>query len=78
MISKREFKDVKSLSQDQMNNEVYQASSRIRTSAAFGELIILIVYLPVLTLTGIEGKIFGPMGQTVGFAIFGAFILSLT
>lgn len=66
------------LSQDQMNDEVYKASSRIRTSAAFGELIILIVYLPILTLTGIEGKMFIPMAQTVGFAILGAFILSLT
>ena len=66
------------LSQDQMNSEVYAASSKIRKSAAFGELIILIVYLPILTLSGIEGKMFTPMAQTVGFAIFGAFILSLT
>jgi cobalt-zinc-cadmium resistance protein CzcA len=61
-----------------MNDEVYQASSKIRSSAAFGEIIILIVYLPVLALTGIEGKMFGPMAQTVSFAILGAFILSLT
>jgi cobalt-zinc-cadmium resistance protein CzcA len=66
------------LSQKEMDEEVYQASSRIRTSAAFGEIIILIVYLPILTLTGIEGKMFGPMAQTVSFAILGAFILSLT
>jgi len=66
------------LTQPQMDEEVYQASSRIRTSAAFGEIIILIVYLPILTLTGIEGKMFGPMAQTVSFAILGAFILSLT
>ena len=62
----------------QMNEEVYQASSKIRTSAAFGEIIILIVYLPILALVGIEGKMFGPMAQTVSFAILGAFILSLT
>ncbi|WP_026978614.1 CusA/CzcA family heavy metal efflux RND transporter [Flavobacterium tegetincola] len=62
----------------EMNDEVYQASSKIRTSAAFGEIIILIVYLPILALVGIEGKMFGPMAQTVSFAILGAFLLSLT
>ncbi|MBP9744173.1 MAG: CusA/CzcA family heavy metal efflux RND transporter [Saprospiraceae bacterium] len=62
----------------QMDEEVYQASSKIRNSAAFGEIIILIVYLPILALVGIEGKMFKPMAQTVGFAILGAFILSLT
>ncbi len=77
-MSTHHHNGIKKLSQDQMNNEVYQASSRIRTSASFGELIILIVYLPILTLTGIEGKMFTPMAQTVGFAIFGAFLLSLT
>ncbi|MCS6808338.1 MAG: CusA/CzcA family heavy metal efflux RND transporter [Bacteroidota bacterium] len=66
------------LTQAQMDNEVYRSASAIRTSAAFGEIIILIVYLPVLTLLGIEGKMFRPMAQTVGFAILGAFILSLT
>ncbi|MDR2223712.1 MAG: CusA/CzcA family heavy metal efflux RND transporter [Flavobacteriaceae bacterium] len=66
------------LSQEQMNEEVYVASSKIRTSASFGEIIILIVYLPILALTGIEGKMFGPMAMTVSFAILGAFILSLT
>ncbi|MGL4584952.1 MAG: efflux RND transporter permease subunit, partial [Flavobacterium sp.] len=66
------------LTQDQMNSEVFSASSKIRTSASFGEIIILIVYLPILALTGIEGKMFGPMAMTVSFAILGAFILSLT
>lgn len=66
------------ISQNQMNDEVYTAASKIRGSAAFGEIIILIVYLPILALTGIEGKMFGPMAQTVSFAILGAFILSLT
>ncbi|AWG25100.1 efflux RND transporter permease subunit [Flavobacterium kingsejongi] len=62
----------------QMDAEVYEASSKIRSSAAFGEIIILIVYLPILALVGIEGKMFGPMAQTVCFALLGAFILSLT
>ncbi len=66
------------LTQAQMDEEVYHSASRIRTSAAFGELIILIVYLPILVLVGIEGKMFKPMAQTVSFAILGAFILSLT
>lgn len=66
------------LTTQEMNDEVYQASSKIRSSAAFGEIIILIVYLPILALVGIEGKMFGPMAQTVSFAILGAFILSLT
>lgn len=68
----------KTLSADEMDDAVYGASSKIRTSAAFGEIIILIVYLPILVLVGIEGKMFGPMAQTVSFAILGAFILSLT
>ena len=66
------------LSQAEMDEEVFQSASKIRSSAAFGEIIILIVYLPILTLIGIEGKMFRPMAQTVGFAIFGALILSLT
>ncbi|MGQ3012090.1 MAG: CusA/CzcA family heavy metal efflux RND transporter [Flavobacteriales bacterium] len=66
------------LSAKRMDEEVYTAASKIRSSAAFGEIIILIVYLPVLALSGIEGKMFKPMAQTVSFAILGAFILSLT
>ncbi len=66
------------LTQTEMDDEVFVSASKIRSSAAFGEIIILIVYIPILTLVGIEGKMFGPMAQTVGFAIFGALILSLT
>ncbi|UPL51278.1 CusA/CzcA family heavy metal efflux RND transporter [Hymenobacter sublimis] len=66
------------LTREQMNDATYEAASKIRSSAAFGEIIILIVYLPLLALAGIEGKMFGPMAQTVAFAIVGAFILSLT
>jgi cobalt-zinc-cadmium resistance protein CzcA len=66
------------LTQSQMDEEVYQSAVKIRSSAAFGEIIILIVYLPILSLSGIEGKMFKPMAQTVAFAILGAFILSLT
>lgn len=66
------------LTQQEMNDEVYHSAVNIRKSAAFGEIIILIVYFPILALTGIEGKMFKPMAQTVGFAIIGALILSLT
>lgn len=66
------------LTQLEMDAEVYESASKIRTSAAFGEIIILIVYLPILALVGVEGKMFKPMAQTVAFAILGAFILSLT
>ncbi|GAB4033112.1 CusA/CzcA family heavy metal efflux RND transporter [Spirosoma gilvum] len=65
-------------SQKEMDDEVFGSASRIRSSAAFGEIIILIVYLPILALSGIEGKMFRPMALTVAFAILGAFILSLT
>lgn len=66
------------LTQSEMDREVFVSASRIRNSAAFGEIIILIVYLPILALVGIEGKMFRPMAQTVSFAIIGAFVLSLT
>lgn len=62
----------------QMDEEVHFSASRIRQSAAFGEIIIMIVYIPLMTLVGIEGKMFRPMALTVFFAILGAFILSLT
>ncbi|KYP13631.1 CusA/CzcA family heavy metal efflux RND transporter, partial [Flavihumibacter sp. CACIAM 22H1] len=66
------------LTQAQMDQEVYQSASKIRNSAAFGEIIIMIVYIPILTLVGIEGKMFRPMAQTVSFALLGALILSVT
>ncbi|GGE90754.1 cobalt-zinc-cadmium resistance protein CzcA [Chishuiella changwenlii] len=71
-------KSMRRLTQQEMDEEVFLSASKIRTSAAFGEIIILIVYIPILTLVGVEGKMFRPMAQTVGFAIFGALILSLT
>ncbi len=57
---------------------VVKSSAEIYRSAAFGVLIILVVFIPILTLTGIEGKMFRPMAQTFGFAILGAMLLSLT
>ena len=66
------------LTRKQMDEEVHFSASRIRQSAAFGEIMIMIVYVPLMTLVGIEGKMFRPMALTVFFAILGAFILSLT
>lgn len=64
--------------QSEMDTRVMQVSGRMMNSAVFGQIIILIVYLPILSLSGIEGKMFKPMAQTVAFALIGAFILSLT
>ena len=66
------------ISQVEMDTEVSKSSSKMMNSAVFGQIIILIVYLPIFTLEGIEGKMFKPMAQTVAFALLGAFILSLT
>ncbi len=66
------------LSPTQMNNLVENSSKKMMNSAVFGQIIILVVYLPIFTLQGIEGKMFKPMAQTVAFALLGAFILSLT
>ncbi len=66
------------LTQKGMDDVVKKSTSKIYSSAAFGVLIILLVFIPILTLEGTEGKTFRPMAQTVGFAIFGSLILSLT
>ncbi|MBI1342556.1 MAG: CusA/CzcA family heavy metal efflux RND transporter [Terrimonas sp.] len=66
------------ITQGEMDNEVQASASKMMNAAVFGQVIILIVYLPILTLVGIEGKMFRPMAQTVSFALIGAFILSLT
>jgi len=63
---------------EQLNTEVENSAGKMMNAAVFGQIIILIVYLPVLSLTGIEGKMFRPMAQTVSFALIGAFLLSLT
>ncbi len=69
---------LKKLNQQQMDEQVYTSSRKMMNAAAFGQIIILIVYLPLLSLVGIEGKMFRPMAQTVSFAILGALLLSVT
>lgn len=76
--SKHHHAGIARLNAAQMNEQVYESAGKMMSSAAFGQIIILIVYLPILALTGIEGKMFRPMAETVAFAILGALILSLT
>ena len=57
---------------------VFEGSREVRRATMFGELIIMIVYLPILTLEGIEGKMFYPMAFTVLAALLGAMIMSIT
>ncbi len=66
------------LNQSQMDREVISSASKIMNSAIFGQIIILIVYVPIFALVGIEGKMFRPMALTVSFAILGALLLTLT
>ena len=72
------YKNLLSLNQTHMDETVNRSASKMMNSAVFGQIIILIVYLPIFSLEGIEGKMFKPMAQAVAFALLGAFILSLT
>ena len=74
----KKYLHIDRLTGSEMNKEVHHAASKMMNSAVFGQIIILIVYLPIFTLQGIEGKMFKPMAQTVAFALLGAFLLSLT
>ncbi len=77
-IHKRIKDGQKKFGRAEMDELSYKASSRVMNSAFFGQLIILIVFTPILFLKGIEGKMFQPMAYTFGFAVLGATILSLT
>lgn len=66
------------LNANQLDDETKKSTSKMMNVAVFGQIIILVVYLPIFFLEGIEGKMFKPMIQTVAFALIGAFILSLT
>ena len=68
----------RTLSREEMDREVEKGASGVVRSATFAVLIILIVFFPILTLNGIEGKYFTPMAKTLVFCIIGALILSLT
>jgi cobalt-zinc-cadmium resistance protein CzcA len=76
--SKYHHPGVAKLNQEQMDENVLDSAKKMMSSATFGQIIILIVYLPIMALVGIEGKMFRPMAQVVTFALIGAAILSLT
>ena len=77
-MSKHHHSGMVKLTQQQMDENVFDSAKRMMSSATFGQIIILIVYLPIMALVGIEGKMFRPMAQVVTFALIGAAILSLT
>ena len=64
--------------QDEVDKITLKSASKMMNSAIFGQLIILIVFIPILSLSGVEGKMFKPMAMTFSFALVGAMILCLT
>ena len=78
LIAERSHRLGRPLTRDERSTEVLQASREVLRSAVFGVTIIAIVYLPVLSLTGIEGKMFRPMALTVLFALAVSLLLALT
>ncbi len=77
-LSERRHELGREMSAGERVDTVGEAALEVRSASVFGEAIIAIVYLPILALTGIEGKLFRPMATTVLLALLGAFILSLT
>ncbi len=77
-LSRNNYQGAARLTVAQMDENVSTAAKTMMSSATFGQIIILIVYLPIMALVGIEGKMFRPMAQVVTFALIGAAILSLT
>jgi cobalt-zinc-cadmium resistance protein CzcA len=68
----------RNLSRDEVKEAVYEATVEIRSAAGFGQFIIVMVFLPVFALTGVEGKMFIPMASTFAIAVLAAFVLSFT
>ena len=66
------------ITQQKRDELAYKSGSKMMNSAFFGQLIILIVFIPVMALQGVEGKMFIPMAMTFGFAVLGVALLSLT
>ena len=78
LLAERQKELGRTLTLPERLDTVLKASTQVRSATAFGEAIIIVVYIPILALTGIEGKMFQPMAYTVIFALIAAFILSLT
>lgn len=68
----------KKLTSEEFKQAIYEATVEIRTASGFGQLIVVIVFLPIFGLTGVEGKMFIPMAATFVIAVIGALILSFT
>ncbi len=66
------------LTDDEVKEAVYEATVEIRSAAGFGQFIIVMVFLPIFALTGVEGKMFIPMASTFAIAVLAAFVLSFT
>lgn len=77
-LAERQHKLGRTLSLHERLHEVYEGACQVLPPAVFGQIIIIVVYVPILFLTGVEGKMFRPMALTVIFALVGAFVLSLT
>jgi cobalt-zinc-cadmium resistance protein CzcA len=77
-LSERQAQSPTPLSAEERVALVEEATLEVRAASVFGEAIIAVVYLPILFLTGTEGKLFRPMAATVLLALLGAFVLSLT
>ena len=78
MVENAERRLAEELGGRSVREVVRDAAVEVRRPTLFGELIIMVVYLPILTLEGIEGKLFRPMALTVIFALLGSMLLSLT
>lgn len=77
-LAERQHHEGRVLTLSERLREVMDASRQMIQPAVFGQMIIITVYLPLLTFSGVEGKMFEPMAMTVIIALIGAFILSLT
>jgi cobalt-zinc-cadmium resistance protein CzcA len=77
-LAEAQHKLGRALKLDERMKVTFNATKEVRKATMFGELIIMVVYLPILTLTGVEGKMFHPMAYTVLLALGGAMILSIT
>jgi heavy metal efflux system protein len=78
MIQERIKSTGRKLNAEELKETIYEATVEIRQAAGFGQLIIVMVFIPVFALTGIEGKMFVPMASTFVIAVIGALILSFT
>lgn len=78
MISQQVQKKGRPLNREEVRREVYNATVEIRSAAGFGQMIILMVFLPIFALTGVEAKMFIPMAAAFCFALGSAFVFSFT